>query len=176
MQEVATPEQKTVIPEIHPDEVIDFMNIDETDFSSFTMAQRIRHFEVEGYVVLPDMLDAELIAKLKAELVDMRMSPKPYSEYQTVGSVQPQWFSRTTAELIGHPPMIEFLTELMGPDIVFTRGFFQRTNPGSPGISVHTDGQPHGSSIFDYEGSSPRLYCESSTTLTILSQNAHRFD
>ena len=46
---------------------------------------------------------------------------------------------------------------LMGPDIVFTRGFFQRTHPGSPSISMHTDGQPHGSSIFDYEGSSPRL-------------------
>ena len=157
MQATTIPEQETIIPKINPNEVIDFMNIDETDFSSFTMAQRIRHFEVEGYVVLPDMLDAELIAKLKAELTDTPMVPKPYSEYQTTASIQPQWFSRTTAELIGHPPMIEFLSALMGPDIVFTRGFFQRTNPGSPGISVHTDGQPHGSSIFDYEGSSPRL-------------------
>ena len=157
MQETITHEQEITIPEIDPNEVIDFMNIDETDFSSFTMSQRVRHFEVEGYVVLPDMLDAELIAKLKAELADIPMRPKPYSEYQTTGAIQPQWFSRTTAELIGHPPMIEFFTALMGPDIVFTRGFFQRTNPGSPGISVHTDGQPHGSSIFDYEGSSPRL-------------------
>ena len=53
--------------------------------------------------------------------------------------------------------MIDFLSALMGPDIVFTRGAFQRTNPGSPCISMHTDGQPFGSSIFDYEGSSPRL-------------------
>ena len=157
MQETITHEQEITIPKIDPDEVIDFMNIDETDYSSFTMAQRLRHFEVEGYVVLPDVLDAKLIAKLKAELADIPMRPKPYSEYQTTGAIQPQWFSRTTAELIGHPPMIEFFTALMGPDIVFTRGFFQRTNPGSPGISVHTDGQPHGSSIFDYEGSSPRL-------------------
>jgi len=29
--------------------------------------------------------------------------------------------------------------ELMGPAIVFTRGFFQRTKLGSPGISLHTD-------------------------------------
>ena len=149
--------KETAIPEIHPDEVIDFMNIDPTDFGSFTMAQRIHHFEVEGYVVLPDMLDAEHIARLKAELADAPMRPKPYSEYQTTGAKQPQWISRSAAELIGHPPMIEFFTELMGPDIVFTRGFFQRTHPGSPGISMHTDGQPHGSSIFDYEGSSPRL-------------------
>jgi len=53
--------------------------------------------------------------------------------------------------------MIEFLTDLMGSDIVFTRGFFQRTHPGSPGISMHTDGQPHGSDLFGYEGSCPRL-------------------
>ena len=61
------------------------------------------------------------------------------------------------AELIAFPPMIEFLTDLLGPDIVFTRGFFQRTLPGSPGISMHTDGQPHGSDLFGYEGSCPRL-------------------
>jgi len=53
--------------------------------------------------------------------------------------------------------MVDFLTDLMGPDIVFTRGFFQRTLPGSPGISMHTDGQPHGSDLFGYEGSCPRL-------------------
>ena len=149
--------KETDIPVIDPNEVIDFMNIDETDFRSFTLAQRIRHFEVEGYVVLPDILSAEHIARLKAELADTPMGVKPYSDYQTVGKQQPQWISRAVAELIGHPPTIEFLTELMGPDIVFTRGFFQRTLPGSPGISMHTDGQPHGSSIFDYEGSSPRL-------------------
>ena len=53
--------------------------------------------------------------------------------------------------------MIEFLTDLMGPEIVFTRGFYQRTLPGCPGISMHTDGQPHGSNLFGYEGSCPRL-------------------
>ena len=145
------------IPEIDPNEIIDFMNTDSMDFGSLTLAQRIRHFEVEGYMMLPDVLGAEHIAKLKKELSNALMRPKPYSEYQTTAAKQPQWISRTVAGLIGHPPVIEFLTELMGPDIVFTRGFFQRTHPGSPGISMHTDGQPHGSSIFDYEGSSPRL-------------------
>ena len=149
--------EETIIPKIAPDEVIDFMNIDSTDFGSFTLAQRIRHFEVEGYVMLCDVLGTKHIAELKQELANASMSPKPYSEYQTTSDKQPQWISRTVADLIGHPPVAEFLMALMGPDIVFTRGFFQRTHPGSPGISMHTDGQPHGSSIFDYEGSSPRL-------------------
>ena len=61
------------------------------------------------------------------------------------------------AELLANPPVVELLEALCGEDIVFTRGLFTRTLAGSPPISLHTDGQPFGSSIFGYEGSSPRL-------------------
>lgn len=148
---------ETTVPAIDPSEEIPFMNIDETDFASMSRAEQIRHFEVEGYVAFPRVLDANTIARLKSEMADAEMTHKSYSVYQTTSVKQPQWHSRAVAELIGFPPMIEFLKELMGPDIVFTRGFFQRTHPGSPGISMHTDGQPHGSSIFGYEGSCPKL-------------------
>ena len=148
---------QTPVPPISPEEEIHFMNIDETDFGSMSRPEQIRHLEVEGYAVFPEILKPDLIAKLKSELADAEMSHTSYSEYQTRSTTQPQWLSRAAAELIGYPPMIEFLTDLMGPDIVFTRGFFQRTLPGSPGISMHTDGQPHGSNLFGYEGSCPRL-------------------
>ena len=148
---------QAVVPPINPEEEIGFMNIDETDFASMSRADQIRHFEVEGYVVLPEILKPETIAKISSELTDAEMTHTSYSEFQTRSDVQPQWLSTAVAELIGYPPLIEFLTDLMGPDIVFTRGFFQRTLPGSPGISMHTDGQPHGSNLFGYEGSCPRL-------------------
>jgi hypothetical protein len=148
---------ETAIPAISSEEEIGFMNVDRTDYSSFDTPQKIRHLEVEGYLVLPDLIDKGTIAKIKSELANMPMKSKDYSEHQTYATDQPQWVSRTAAEVIGHPLLIEFLTDLMGPEIIFTRGFFQRTHPGSPGISMHTDGQPHGSSIFDWEGSSPRL-------------------
>ena len=90
---------------------------------------------------------------LKAELKDLPMTHKDYSKAQTVHH-EPQCTSRLVAELIGHPPIAEFLQALMGPDIVFTHGLFTRTLSGSPGISMHTDGQPFGSSIFGFEGSS----------------------
>lgn len=150
-------EETTKVPKIDPKELIPVMNVDETDFESMSRAQQLRHFEVEGYVVFPRVLSPELIGQLKEELTDVEMTHKSYSVYQTTAVEQPQWTSPAVAELIGHPPMIEFLTDLMGPDIVFTRGFFQRTHAGSPGISMHTDGQPHGSNLFGYEGSSPRL-------------------
>ena len=136
-------------------EEIGFMNVDETDFSSFSTSQRIRHFEVEGYVVLSGVLDEQQIGRLKSELVDAPMQAKDYSDAQTYHP-DPQWHSRAVAELIGHPPVIEFLRALTGPDIVFTRGLFTRTLAGSAPISMHTDGQPFGSSLFGFEGSSPR--------------------
>jgi hypothetical protein len=141
---------------IDPEEEIGFMRVDETDFGSLTLSQRIRQLEVEGFVVLPGTLDTAQIARLKAELKDLPMRHKDYSEAQTYCH-EPQWQSRALAELIAHPPVVEFLEVLMGPDIVFTHGLFTRTLSGSPGISMHTDGQPFGSSIFGYEGSSPRL-------------------
>lgn len=136
---------------------VDFMNIDRTDFQSMTRPQQIRHLEVEGYLVMPSLLPADLIAKIKRELADAEMYHTDYSENQTRAATQPQWISPTVCELIGFPPLIEFLTDLMGDDIVFTRGFFQRSLPDCPGISMHTDGQPHGSNLFGYEGSCPRL-------------------
>ncbi len=135
----------------------DFMNVDQTDFSSLSRGEQIRHIEVEGYLVFPSILDAELIERLKRELADAEMSHTSYSTQQTRSVVQPQWISRAAAELIAYSPMIEFLRDLMGPEIIFTRGFFQRSLPGCPGISMHTDGQPHGSNLFGYEGTCPRL-------------------
>jgi ectoine hydroxylase-related dioxygenase (phytanoyl-CoA dioxygenase family) len=133
------------------------MHVDTTDFSTMTRPEQIRHLEVEGYLVLPSILDADMVARIKSELADAEMSHTSYSVNQTRGVEQPQWISPAAAELIGYPPLIDFMTDLMGPEIVFTRGFFQRTLPGSPGISMHTDGQPHGSNLFGYEGSCPRL-------------------
>lgn len=148
---------QTSVSQIRPDEEIGFMNIDETDFSSMSRPEQIRHLEVEGYVVLPRILTPDVVARIKSEMVAAEMLHTSYSENQKRSVTQPQWVSPAVAEVIGYPPMVDFLTELMGPEIVFTRGFYQRTLPGTPGISMHTDGQPHGSNLFGYEGSCPRL-------------------
>ncbi len=147
----------TATPQIAPEEEIGFMTLDTTDFAAMSRPAQIRHLEVEGYVVLPRILPADVIQRIKAELSEAAMGHTSYSAQQTRAVEQPQWTSRAVCELIGFPPMIDFLTDLMGSDIVFTRGFFQRTWPGCPGISMHTDGQPHGSNLFGYEGSCPRL-------------------
>lgn len=140
-----------------PPEKLPFMHVDETDWSQLSPEGRIRHLEVEGFCVLPRVLDAALIARLKDELKAAEMTHKSYSTKQTFSKIQPQWISRSAAELIAHPPVVDFLSQLLGDDFVFTRGFYQKTFPGCPGIALHTDAQPHGSDIFGYEGSCPRL-------------------
>jgi hypothetical protein len=133
------------------------MRIDRTDWASMSLGERIRHFEVEGYVVLPRTLDGAAIERLKASVADAPTEGRPYSEDLRTTITPPHLISRPVAELIAHPPTIEFLRALLGDDIVFTMSVFQTTYPGAPGIVMHTDGHPFGSSIFDFEGSSPRL-------------------
>ena len=41
--------------------------IDGRDWSALTLGEHIRQIEVEGYMVLPDLLSAEQIQRLKAE-------------------------------------------------------------------------------------------------------------
>ena len=133
------------------------MRIVEKNFKSFTRPQQIKHLEVEGYLVIPKVLNQRQINDVKIGMSDAEMLHTDYSTKQTRSVKQPQWHSRAVAELIGHPVIIDFLNDLMGPEIVFTRGFYQKSLSGCPGISLHTDGQPHGSNLFGYEGSCPRL-------------------
>ncbi len=138
-------------------ENIPHMNIINKDFKSFSRSEQIRHLEVEGYLVIPNALNEQQINDVKIGMSDAEMLHTDYSTQQTRSVKQPQWHSRAVAELIGNPVVIDFLNDLMGSEIVFTRGFYQKSLSGCPGISLHTDGQPHGSNLFGYEGSCPRL-------------------
>ena len=143
---------------IDPKEEIGFMAVDETDFARF-LPEPADPPSRNGGLCAPAGC-ARRRAHSRAEsraMQELPMGHKDYSEAQTFHH-EPQCASRMVAELIGYPPVAEFLKALMGPkDIVFTHGLFTRTLSGSPGISMHTDGQPFGSSIFGFEGSSPRL-------------------
>ena len=69
-------------------------------------------------------------------------------------------------ELIAHPPTIDFLKQVFGDEVLFLSYVYDRSEPGTPGISLHTDGQPYGSKIFGMNGSCPFTIrcCTTSTT------------
>jgi hypothetical protein len=132
------------------------MRLDTTDYRALTLGEQVRRIEVEGYVVLPDLLTKEQVAELKAETAQLQTKAVDYSVYQR-GCPNIQFHGGRITELLAHPPTIAFLRELFGTDVVTMSYVYARSEPGHPGISLHADGQPYGSRIFGFEGSCPWL-------------------
>ena len=130
--------------------------IDATDYRSLSLGEQIRRIEVEGYVVLPDLLSPQQVAELKSETAKLPTTPVDYSEHQR-GCPNIQFRGGAITRLIAHPPTLAFLRDVFGPDVVMMTYAYARSEPGHPGISLHADGQPYGSRIFGYEGSCPWL-------------------
>lgn len=128
----------------------------DTDFSNMSLGRRIEHLEVEGYVVLPTILDSDHIARLKEETAKFETIAVDYSMNQR-GRQDIEFWGGPITELIAHPPMIDFLKAMCGNELIMMTYDYARSEPGHPGISLHCDGQPWGSKIFGYEQSCPRL-------------------
>lgn len=127
---------------------------DDRDWSALTLGERIRQIEVEGYLVLPALLDPRQLAELKHQTRQLPTTPVDYSEFQrTCPNIQ--FVGGRATELIAHRPVINFLRELFGSNLVMMTYTYARSEPGHPGISLHADGQPYGSQIFGFEGSCP---------------------
>lgn len=130
------------------------MRTADTDWSALTLGERIRFLEMEGYLVLPDLLSPAHVARLKKRTALLETTPVDYSPYQRVRP-NIQFEGGELTDLIAHRPAVAFLRELFGDDLVLMTYAYARSEPGHPGISLHTDGQPWGSKIFGSEGSCP---------------------
>jgi ectoine hydroxylase-related dioxygenase (phytanoyl-CoA dioxygenase family) len=127
----------------------------DTDWAALSEAESLAHLNVQGYTILPALLDAATMDQVKAELADLKMNTAPYSEEQKFAAAPPQWHSRTFAEIIGMPRLVNFLKKALGEDIVFMLGHFIKSGVGVPGLSLHSDYQPYGSPQKGWEESSP---------------------
>ena len=129
----------------------------DTDWSSLSRAERIRSIELEGYVLIPDLLSPELLEGIRGEMAGLPTTSVDYSEYQR-GCVNVQWTDSPRAiSVIALPEMIDFVKGLFGDDLICTSCQYARSEPGHPGIAIHTDSQPYGSNIFGVQASSPCL-------------------
>ena len=130
--------------------------IDDRDWTTLTLGERIRMIEVEGYLVLPDLLNSECVAELKTLVGELDTTPTDYSDHQR-GHSHLEFKGGALTELIAHGPTVDFLRQLFGGEILMSHYGYARSEPGHPGISLHTDGQPYGSKIFGFEGSVPAM-------------------
>lgn len=130
---------------------------DSTDWTQLTQQEQLRFLELEGYVVLPDLLSDSQLKPIRAELGQLITEATDYSPHQRgVGNVQ--WTdSPHTIRVIALRRVIEFLNTVLGDDLVCTSCAYAVSEPGHPGIALHTDAQPYGSKIFGLQSSSPCL-------------------
>ncbi|MFN0056777.1 MAG: phytanoyl-CoA dioxygenase family protein [Planctomycetales bacterium] len=130
---------------------------DDTIWASLTVEQRVRSIELEGYVVIPDLLSAAQLEAIRGELSRLPTTAVDYSAHQR-GCSNVQWTDSPTAvRVVALPAMIEFLTTLFGDELICTSCAYAVSQPGHPGIAIHTDAQPYGSKIFGLAASSPCL-------------------
>jgi len=128
-----------------------------TDWGALNTAQRIAHLEMEGYVLVPDLLTPEQVKTIRSELETLPTTGTDYSEHQRVRD-DLQWDEvPNTLDVIALPAMLQFLDTLFGDSIICTSCTTTVSQPGHPGIAVHTDSQPYGSRIFGVQASSPAL-------------------
>ncbi len=130
---------------------------DTTDWNALTREEQIRSIELEGYVVLPDLLNPETLDTIGEELGRLPAKAVDYSPHQKTFS-NVQWTNSPRAiEAIALPAMTEFLGDLFGDALICTSCSYTCAHPGHPGIVIHTDSQPYGSKIFGVQASSPVL-------------------
>lgn len=125
------------------------------DFESFTTAEQVRHLETEGFVILPQILKENDIARIKGELDDLPMRPSFYSDAPSFASKPPHIHSAACGELIANADMLAFLNHLMGDDLVFMHSHYILSHPGQPPLEMHTDYQPYGSTYSGWLESCP---------------------
>ena len=131
-------------------------NRPQVDWAQLTTADRIRWVEREGFVVIPDLLNSEQLDAIRSEVSNLPTTATDYSEHQR-GSKGPWPSCPNAVKVIALPAMVEYLTALFGDELICTSCTYSVSEPGHPGIAIHTDSQPYGSKIFGNQSSSPVL-------------------
>ena len=94
---------------------------DQTDWTALTTSERRRHLELEGYVVLPDLIPAEQLSRIRDEVDRLPTVPTDYSEHQR-GCPDVQWTdSPACIDLIALPETVRFLSTVFGDELICTR-------------------------------------------------------
>ncbi|MEE2659554.1 MAG: phytanoyl-CoA dioxygenase family protein [Candidatus Latescibacterota bacterium] len=128
-----------------------------TDWAGLSREQQICSIELDGYLIVPDLLSVDQVATLKEELDRLPTRAVDYSEHQRGNPEVWRTDSPNAVELVAHPPVIDLLMGLFGDEIICTSLGLSVSHPGHPGIVIHTDSQPFGSKIFGVQASSPVL-------------------
>ena len=83
------------------------VHIDDRDWSVLALGERIRQIEVEGYVVIPDLLSEPHVKGLRTETAKLDTTPVDYSVHQR-GHGNVECRGGLLTDLIAHPLLLRF--------------------------------------------------------------------
>ena len=83
------------------------------DWSTLTLGEQLRYLEMEGFLVIPDLLSTEQVAKFKQLTATLETKAADYSDKQR-GRGNVHWDDPAFTELVAHPPTIKFLEQALG--------------------------------------------------------------
>lgn len=128
----------------------------QTNWKTMTVGDRMHHLEVEGYVVIPQVLSSNDVTRLRTQLRTVKTVGADYTEKKWVHN-DIQWAGGDLTELMANPPVVRFLSRLFGASPIVMTYDYSRSESGCPAINLHADGQPWGTKIFGPEQSCPKL-------------------
>jgi Phytanoyl-CoA dioxygenase (PhyH) len=137
--------------------VVEMLGGGEPDWAALSTPERVMCLELLGYVVLPGAANGRCLDSVARELDALPLAEASYSCHQRYAHGVQWSLSREVQRMIDLPAVVEFATALFGDELVCTGCTYAITEPGYPGMAVHTDSQPYGSKIFGMQSSAPRL-------------------
>ncbi len=124
---------------------------------SLGVAERIKELELQGYTLLPGLLDPGQVGELRAAMDTIELRRSTYTDRQWYAHGIQWWGNQAVWRLIQHPATAAFLADLFGDELVCVGVSYSRSDPGYPGMPLHTDSHPYGSSILGASGTPPVL-------------------
>ena len=91
-------------------------------------------FHSEGYIILPEFLDTEFTKQLKKN-VDELMADRKNSQNREKYLVEYQSLGLLTS----HPPLMNMLNQIMGPEFAMHHIHAVRQDKGNDGVHWHQD-------------------------------------
>jgi hypothetical protein len=127
------------------------------EWAALSMRELTMCLELLGYVVLPGAACDQDLDRCAEELARLPLEETSYSACQRYAH-DVQWHvSPQVQRLVVTPTVTRFLSALFGDELICTGCTYAITDPGYPGMAIHTDSQPYGSKIFGMQASAPRL-------------------
>ena len=103
-------------------------------WSILTRAQQIQSMELDGFVVIPDLLSVEQLEIIRDEMSRVPTTTVDYSEHNHGNRNLIATDSPNTLEVIANPEILEFLSDLFGDRLICTSVAYSVSDPGHPGI------------------------------------------